>query len=93
MSTIKVVESHQKSVDQVKAGLSQFEEMFKKYGVKLAWNGANASLNGPVSGSIVIDSANIAVEIKLGMLAKMAGIDSGKLENSIRKRLKTALSE
>ena len=29
MSTIKVVESHQKSVDQVKAGLSQFEEMFR----------------------------------------------------------------
>ena len=93
MSTIKVVESHQKSVAQVKSGLSQFEEMFKKYGVKLAWNGAKASLNGPVSGSIVIDSANIAVEIKLGMLAKMAGIDSSKLENSIRKRLKVALNE
>ena len=93
MSTIKVVESHGKSVDQVKAGLSQFEAMFKKYGVKLAWNGAKASLNGPVSGSIAIGSADIAVEIKLGMLAKMAGIDSAKLENSIRKRLKVALSE
>ena len=93
MSTIKVVEFHQKSIDQVKAGLSQFEEMFKKYGVKLAWNGANASLNGPVSGSIAVGTSDIAVEIKLGMLAKMAGIDASKLENSIRKRLKAALSE
>ena len=91
MSTINVVESHQKSANEIKAGLSQFEEMFKKYGVKVAWSGSNASLSGPVSGAISIDDHQLEVTIKLGMMAKMAGIDPKRLENSIRKRLKVAL--
>ena len=91
MSTINVVESHQKSVGEIKSGLSQFEEMFKKYGVKVAWNGANASLSGPVSGEINIDDSTLKVTIKLGMMAKMAGIDAARLESSIRKRLRVAL--
>ena len=33
----------------------------------------------------------IIVEIKLGMMAKMAGIDAQRLEGSIRKRLRAAL--
>mgnify|MGYP006428416919 FL=1 len=91
MSTINVVESHQKSVAEIKSGLSQFEEMFKKYGVKVAWSGANAALSGPVSGEININDSTLKVTIKLGMMAKMAGIDGARLESSIRKRLRVAL--
>lgn len=91
MSTINVVESHQKSADDIKSGLSQFEEMFKKYGVKISWDGLNAKLSGPVSGAIAITSDHLEVTIKLGMMAKMAGIDPQRLESSIRKRLKLAL--
>lgn len=91
MSTINVVESHQKSVEEIKSGLSQFEEMFKKYGVKVAWSGSNAALSGPVSGEINIDDSTLKVTIKLGMMAKMAGIDAARLESSIRKRLRVAL--
>ena len=91
MSTIKVVESHQKSSGEIKTGLSQFEEMFSKYGVKLAWSGDQATLSGPVSGSITIGSDELSVTIKLGMMAKMVGIDPQRLEASIRKRLRAAL--
>ena len=91
MSTIKVVEPHNKSADDIKSGLSQFEEMFSKYMVKIVWNGHRASLSGPVSGSIDIRQQELEVKIKLGMMAKMAGIDPQRLEGSIRKRLRTAL--
>ena len=66
-------------------------EMFKKYGVKVAWSGANAALSGPVSGEININDSTLKVTIKLGMMAKMAGIDGARLESSIRKRLRVAL--
>ena len=91
MSTINVVETHQKSAVEIKSGLSQFEEMFSKYGVKMAWNGNEASLSGPVSGAIAIRSTELEVTIKLGMMAKMVGIDPKRLEASIRKRLRAAL--
>lgn len=91
MSTIKVVEPHNKNANDIKTGLSQFEEMFSKYMVKIVWNGHRASLNGPVSGSIDIRPHELEVTIKLGMMAKMAGIDPQRLEGSIRKRLRTAL--
>lgn len=91
MSTINVVETHQKSTDDIKSGLSQFEEMFSKYGVKLSWNGSEANLTGPVTGSISIRASELEVTIKLGMMAKMVGIDPQRLEASIRKRLRAAL--
>ena len=91
MSTINVVESHQKSADEIKSGLIQFEEMFKKYGVKISWEGSSAKLSGPVSGAISITNDHLEVTIKLGMMAKMAGIEPKRLENSIRKRLRLAL--
>ena len=91
MSTISVVEKHQKSAEEIKSGLSQFEEMFSKYGVKMAWNQNEAALSGPVSGSISIRSTELEVTIKLGMMAKMIGIDPKRLEGSIRKRLRVAL--
>ena len=91
MSTIQVVESHQKSIDEIKSGLSQFEEMFSKYGVKMVWNEGEATLTGPVTGSISITATELKVVIKLGMMAKMVGIDPTRLESSIRKRLRVAL--
>ena len=92
MSTVTVIEAHSKSPDDIKSGLSQFEEMFSKYMVKIEWSGHRASLSGPVSGIIDIRSSELEVKIKLGMMAKMAGIDPQRLEGSIRKRLRAALS-
>ena len=91
MSKVTVVETHAKSVDEIKSGLAQFEEMFTKYMVKVEWAGDQATLSGPVSGNISIRERELEVNIKLGMMAKMAGIDAGRLEKSIRKRLQAAL--
>jgi putative polyhydroxyalkanoate system protein len=90
MSTINVREAHNKTPDEVKANLSQFEEMFTKYRVKISWQGNRAELNGPVTGFIMIHPAEVEVQIKLGMLARAAGIDATRLEASIRKRIRAA---
>lgn len=91
MSTVKVTVPHSKNQDDIRAGLTQFEEMFAKYMVSVEWSGYQASLSGPVSGSIDIRESELEVSIKLGMMAKMAGIDPKRLEASIRKRLDAAL--
>ena len=92
MSNVNVVEAHSKSVAEIKAGLSQFEEMFAKYMVKMEWSGDRATLSGPVSGSIEIRSRELEVRIKLGMMAKAMGVNPEKLTGSIRRRLEEALA-
>ena len=91
MSKVQVREAHNKSAQEVKAGITEFETMLSKYMVKIDWQGDRATLSGPVSGSLAITDQDITVEIKLGMMAKMAGIDAQRLESSIRKRLRSAL--
>ena len=92
MSKVVVRESHSKSAADVKAGISTFEEMLAKYMVKVEWSGYTAKLSGPVSGAIQITDEYVEVNLKLGMMAKMAGIDPVKLESSIRKRLRSGLA-
>ena len=91
MSKIQVKETHTRSVEEVKAGIAEFETMLNQYMVKVDWKGNKAKLSGPISGSLEITEQEIIVEIKLGMMAKMAGIDAQRLEGSIRKRLRSAL--
>ena len=91
MAKVQVREAHQKPADDVKAGIAELETMMSKYMVSIDWNGHNATLSGPVNGEIKITDHDIYVEIKLGMMAKMAGIDAKRLEGSIRKRLRNAL--
>ncbi|MBI4819120.1 MAG: polyhydroxyalkanoic acid system family protein [Deltaproteobacteria bacterium] len=93
MSTVEVVEPHALPVDQAKAALGGFADDIKKYGMKLEWHGAKADLKGVgASGSVDVTSSAVKVVIKLGLVAKAAGVDAGKLEASIRKRLKAALT-
>ena len=91
MANITVREPHQKSIEDVKAGIAAFEEMMGKYMIKVSWSGNKAALKGPVSGSIEIGSDWIEVSIKLGMMAKAMGVDPTRLEGSIRKRLRAGL--
>ncbi len=93
MSTIKVTQAHQLSIDDAKSALSGFEQDLKKYMVKLAWSGPNAELKGTgVSGDVKVTTADVTVTVKLGMLAKAAGVKADLLEKSIAKRLKSALA-
>ena len=93
MANITVREGHQKSIEEVKKGISAFEEMMGKYMIKVDWSGNKATLKGPVSGSIEIGNEWIEVSVKLGMMAKAMGVDPVRLEGSIRKRLRAGLDE
>lgn len=91
MAEVRVTESHSLTTDEAKKRVNSFEEMITKYGVKVNWKGNSAKLSGPgVKGSIDVTSSNATVVVKLGMLARAAGVKADKLEGSIRKRLRTA---
>jgi len=91
MATIRITEEHTLGADEAAKRIVSFEEMMKKYGVKSKWKGRHADLKGMgVSGSIDIGETDAQIVIKLGMLAKAAGVDPVRLESSIRKRLKSA---
>lgn len=94
MSDVNVVEPHNTTPDDAVTKVGLFEDMLKKYAVKAKWKGHDAELKGPgVKGSIVVDDTNVTVVVKLGMLARAAGIDPDRLSNSIRKRLRKAFDE
>ena len=93
MSKISIQESHNLSQGAAKDKVSVFEDMVSKYGVKVVWSGYNAEIKGMgIGGNIVVTSSDVTVNIKLGMMAKAAGVKAEKLEPSIRKRLVNALS-
>lgn len=91
MATINITENHALGVAGAKQAITSFEEMMAKYGVKASWSGNKAKLKGmAASGSIDLTDTACTVVVKLGMMAKAAGVDPVKLEGSIRKRLKAA---
>lgn len=91
MSNVTVRQPHSLPRAEARAKLAGFEGMLKKYGVSLAWKGDSATVSGiGVSGDIAVSDAAIDISLKLGMMAKMAGVDATKLQASIAKRLKEA---
>lgn len=91
MADIKINEAHTLGAAEARKRIADFEEMMAKYFVKATWSGNRAELKGPAAkGSIDITDTAVSVVIKLGMMAKAAGVDATKLEGSIRKRLKAA---
>lgn len=94
MAEVTIIEAHSLNLDEARTRIDSFQEILDKYGVKPKWKGQQASLKGVgVSGSIVISSSEVTVIVKMGMLAKAAGIDPDRVGRSIRKRLQTALAE
>jgi putative polyhydroxyalkanoate system protein len=92
MADVRVSESHQLSPDAAIERLKPFEEMMAKYGVKAIWQGQAAELKGTgVSGSIDVTPTDVTVLVKLGFLAKAAGVDGDRLATTIKRRLQHAL--
>jgi putative polyhydroxyalkanoate system protein len=93
MSKIVVQQNHSLSPEEAISKISGFQEMMAKYGVKSSWKNHHADLKGlGVSGTIDVTNSEVVVTLKLGMLAKAAGIDSARLKESIEKRLGPALA-
>lgn len=94
MSDVRVVVPHHTTEDDAISRVADLEDMMRKYGVKSAWKGSRSELAGTgVKGSIVVDDTNVTVELKLGLIAKAAGIDPKRLQASIQKRLAGAFQE
>lgn len=93
MSTVTVTQAHALGVEGAKKALSQFEGDISKYGMKLVWSGSNAEIKGTgASGDVKVTADRVTVTVKLGMIAKAAGVKADKLEGSIQKRLSAALA-
>jgi len=92
LSNVQVDQPHNLGVEGAKKKLEGFAEDLKKYGMTLAWKGDEADLKGiGASGSVKVTESSVAVVVKLGMMAKAAGVKPDKLQDSIAKRLKNAL--
>ena len=68
------------------------QKHLKKFGVRLAWSGPAARIKGTgVSGSIQTSDSEVEVNLKLGLVARAAGVDAKRLEASLARRLAEAL--
>ena len=93
MASVKVHQVHVLGAAAAKGKLAAFESDLAKYKARLDWSGNTAQIKGiGVSGTVQVAEAHVAVNLELGMLARAAGIDAGKLQNSIAKRLASALA-
>lgn len=93
MSSIDIRHRHTLPASESRARLAPFEDSLKKYGARLEWRGNRAEIKGTgVSGDVKLEDNLCSVTVKLGLLAKAAGVDASKLEGSIRKRLEAAFA-
>lgn len=91
MSKINITQPHNLSIDEARTRLAAFEQTMSKYGVSAIWSGNKATLKGmAVSGGIDISPSQVDIIIKLGMMARAAGVDPTRLQASIEKRLRAA---
>jgi len=94
MGTINIRQEHSLSVDEARNRLASFESQMSQFGAKLVWKGSRAEVSGlGVSGSAVITEGLVELTLKLGMLARAAGVDEDRLKGSISRRLAATLSE
>ena len=95
MSTVKVSETHTLSDEEARRRVARFEEtQLKRFGIKLDWKGSRARIQGMgVTGDAELAPGRVDITLKLGMLAKAAGVDPEKLQSSMAKRLAAALEE
>lgn len=95
MSTVKVECGHQLPMDRAREAIDRLgADLKEKYGMKLEWSGNQAQLKGTgASGSVVVEGQRVVVTVKLGMLAKAAGVKADKVQASIDKRLAAALEQ
>jgi putative polyhydroxyalkanoate system protein len=72
MSTIKIERKHSLGEDAVRNRVGEIEPMLKeKFGVRLAWRGKDADIEGRgVSGSVRISGDILAIDLKLGLLVR-----------------------
>lgn len=90
MSEIKIERAHKLGSKEARKRVDNLEAKLKeKYGVSLEWNGNVANVKGTgVSGTLAVEDAKVAVNIKLGLLLRpLAGQIKQGLEHQVNKAL------
>lgn len=92
MANITIEVPHSHSVPEVQRRLSGFSDDLQRFGASLKWKANRAEVQGlGVSGEVVCEPNRLRITLKLGLAAKIAGVDPVRLENTIRRRLEAAL--
>ena len=93
MSNLRVEVSHPHSVQEAQRRLSSFSADLAKVHAHLNWKGTRAEVSGVgVSGEVSLDPGKVVVALRLGLVARAAGVDPVRLETSIRRRLEAAMA-
>lgn len=91
MSTVRVQKAHSLDPAEARVRLGSFEQDLAQRGARLVWEGDTAEIQGTgVSGSVRVTASEVSVEVKLGLLARAAGVKADRLQASIEKRLNAA---
>lgn len=94
MANVQVTQAHAVTPEEARERLGDFGALLAKYRVALQWAGNRAAIKGTgVSGDVTIEPSRVVVSVKLGMLARAAGVDPKRLESSITRRLKAAFED
>jgi putative polyhydroxyalkanoate system protein len=94
MSTITVRHPHNLSLVIARERINAFEQSLHKFGASLIWTDNTAEVKGfGVTGSAELGEGFVEVCLKLGIMAKAAGIDPVRVEASIAKRLAAAFAD
>ena len=94
MAKITISQAHTLTAADAQNALSAFAEDLKKFGASLDWKGGTATIKGMgVSGELRVTNSSADLNLKLGLLAKAAGVDPVRLKASIEKRFRKALLE
>lgn len=92
MSTVNVEVAHSHTLAEVQSRLAGFSEDLGRFGARLVWKGVKAEVTGMgVSGDVICDPGRVRVALKLGLAARVAGVDPVRLEATLRRRLEAAL--
>ena len=91
MADVTVRRAHRHSIDEVKQRFAAVEQKLKeRFGVVLAWSGANAEIKGRgVSGSVTISGTDVAIDLKLGLLVRPF---AGRIREGLERELEESIA-
>jgi putative polyhydroxyalkanoate system protein len=93
MANVHIEVPHRLGATVAQSRLSGFAEDLARVGAKLQWKGTRAEVHGlGVSGEVHAEPTLVRISLKLGLAARVAGVDPARLEKSIRRRLEEALA-
>jgi len=94
MSKITVRHPHNLTLEVARERINAFEETLQKFGASLVWTDNTAEVKGfGVTGSAELGVGFVEICLKLGIMAKAAGVGPARVESSIAKRLASAFAD